>query len=72
MVLLSRYFKLTIAPFIICLAIACVTFALKIDIGQSTMIPIGMGISVISAFIMYKLRQKRIKLLNKGCDEQRN
>ncbi|HHT82885.1 MAG: hypothetical protein ACOYEC_03980 [Christensenellales bacterium] len=60
-VLLSRYFKLTIAPFIICLAIACVTFALKIDIGQSTMIPIGMGISVISAFIMYKLRQKKNK-----------
>lgn len=58
-VLLSMYLKLIIVPFAVCLVITCVTFALGMDIGQSTMIPIGMALSVISAFIMYKLSKKK-------------
>lgn len=58
-VLLSMYLKLTVIPFAVCMAICCVSFALGKDIGQSTMIPIGMGISIISAFIMYKMGKKK-------------
>lgn len=61
-VLLSRYLKLIVAPFSICLAITSITFAIGMDIGQSTMIPIGMGVSIISAVIMYKLQKKRGKI----------
>lgn len=57
-VLLSRYLKLTIIPFILCTAITCTSFALGIDIGQSTMIPIGMAISLISAIIVYRIQKK--------------
>ncbi|HHU43734.1 MAG: hypothetical protein QM214_00155 [Bacillota bacterium] len=56
--LLSRYLKLTIIPFIVCLAITITTFALNIDIGQSTMIPIGMAVSIAAAFIIYKKEKK--------------
>lgn len=58
-VLLSMYLKLVIVPFAVCLAITCTTFAIGMDIGQSTMIPIGMALSVISAFVMYKLSKKK-------------
>lgn len=58
-VLLSRYLKLIVIPFAICLGITCITFGIGMDIGQSTMIPIGMAVSIISAFIMYKIGKKK-------------
>lgn len=58
-VLLSRYLKLTIAPFIVCIAITCIAFTVGFDIGQSTMVPIGMVISIISAIIMHKLKKNK-------------
>lgn len=58
-VLLSMYFKLTIVPFAVCLAICITLFALGTDIGQSTMIPVGMIISVVSGFFMYKNAKKK-------------
>ena len=64
-VLISMYFKLTVAPFAVCLVICVAAFALGVDIGQSTMIPIGMAVSIASAFIMYK-RDKKKSLNNKG------
>ena len=60
-VLLSMYLKLTVIPFAICFAVCCITFALGMDLGQSTMIPIGMAVSIISAFIMYKRGKKKEK-----------
>ncbi|MDD4315976.1 MAG: hypothetical protein PHC84_02320 [Clostridia bacterium] len=60
-VLLSMYLKLIVVPFIICIIITCVTFSMGMDIGQSTMIPIGMVLSVVSGFIMYKLSKKKEK-----------
>lgn len=60
-VLLSRYLKLIIVPFAICLALTCITFAIGKDLGQATMIPIGMAVSIVSAFVMYKLQNKRLQ-----------
>lgn len=59
LVLLTRYFKLTIVPFIILLIVCTVTFLLKKDLGQSTMLTVGMIVSVISGFVMYKLDKKK-------------
>lgn len=59
-VLLSRYLKLIVIPFTLCFAITCITFAIGMDIGQATMIPIGMAVSIISAFVMYKISKKKI------------
>lgn len=58
-VLLSMYLKLIIVPFALCMAITCAAFAAGTDLGQSTMIPVGMALSVISAFITYKLSKKK-------------
>ncbi len=58
-VLLSRYMKLTVIPFVICLVITITTFALGLDIGQSTMIPIGMAVAISAAFIIYKMDKKK-------------
>lgn len=54
LVLLSRYFKLTIIPFVIMLVVCLVAFLIKTDLGQSTTLTIGMAVSLISGFIMYK------------------
>lgn len=54
LVLIARYFKLTIYPFIIMLVICLVLFLLNIDLGQSAMLTAGMTVSLISGFIIYK------------------
>ena len=56
-VLFARFLKLTLIPFIIMLVISFVTFGLGMDLGQSTMIPIGMVVSVIFAIVMYKKKR---------------
>ncbi len=58
-VLLSMYLKLIIAPFIVCLIITLVTFSMGKPLGQATMIPIGMALSVISAFVMQKISKRK-------------
>lgn len=58
-VLLSKYFKVIIIPFVIMLTIAIVTFAMGMDLGQSTMIPIGMAVSLICVFISQKKAKKQ-------------
>lgn len=61
LVLLSKYFKLTIIPFIIMLLVCLITFLIGSDLGQSTMLTIGMAVSLISGFISYKLGKKKAK-----------
>lgn len=51
--LLSMYMKQTVVPFILMLVINTVMFLLGKDLGQSTMIIIGMVISIGSAMIIY-------------------
>lgn len=53
-VLLAKYLRLAALPFVIMLALSIAMFASGIDLGQSTMIPIGMVVAVINAYIMYK------------------
>jgi len=53
-VLFARYFKLASVPFVIMLAVSIVLFAMGQDLGQSTMIPIGMVVAVVYAYILYK------------------
>ncbi|MDR0697577.1 MAG: hypothetical protein LBF68_08665 [Christensenellaceae bacterium] len=68
-VLLARYFKLTIVPFAIMLVIALVTFLIDQDLGQSVMLTIGMVISLISAYIIHKRGSKKIKLAEARADD---
>jgi len=56
-VLFAKFLKLTLVPFIIMLVLSIITFALGFDLGQSTMIPIGMVISVVYAFVLYKKKK---------------
>ena len=56
-VLFAKFLKLTLVPFLIMLILSIITFALGFDLGQSTMIPIGMVISVAFAFILYKKKK---------------
>lgn len=58
-VLLSRYFKLTIIPFAICLVVCIVAFAIGRDLGQSTMITVGMVISLIAGTLIYRRDRKK-------------
>ncbi len=60
-VLLSRYFKLIIIPFALLLIVCTITFALGMDLGQSTMLSVGMAVAIISGFIMYKTSEKKEK-----------
>jgi hypothetical protein len=59
LVLLARYFKLTILPLGILLVICLVTFLLGMDLGQSTMLTVGMLVSLIVGFVIYKRDKKR-------------
>ena len=58
-VLLSKYFKLTIIPLAILLVVCIVTFSLGMDLGQSTMLTVGMVVSLITGFIMYRISRKK-------------
>lgn len=60
-VLLSRYFKLTIIPFGIMLVVCLVAFLIGTDIGQATSLTIGMAVSVISGFTMYYFHKRKLK-----------
>ncbi|MFA5450126.1 MAG: hypothetical protein WC292_06805 [Clostridia bacterium] len=59
LVLIARYLKLTAIPFAIMLVIALITFLLGKDLGQATMLSLGMGVSLISGFITYKIDRKK-------------
>lgn len=61
LVLLARYFKLTIIPLGILLVLCLVTFLLGMDLGQSTMLTVGMVVSLIAGFIIYKRDKKKAK-----------
>jgi len=59
LVLLARYFKLTIIPLGILLVICLVTFLLGMDLGQSTMLTVGMLVSLVVGFVIYKRGKKK-------------
>jgi len=61
LVLLSKYFKLTIVPFAAMMLICLVAFLMGSDPGQSTMLTVGMAVSVISGFVIYKMDKKKSK-----------
>ncbi|MDR0752190.1 MAG: hypothetical protein LBF12_06405 [Christensenellaceae bacterium] len=71
-VLLSRYFKLTIVPFGIMLLIALAMFLMGKDYGQSTMLSAGMVVSLVSAFILYKRDSKKLKITQEKREELYN
>ncbi len=58
-VILSRYFKLIAIPFAVLLVVCTVTFAMDMDLGQSTMLSVGMVVSIICGLIMYKTGKKK-------------
>ncbi|MDD3947450.1 MAG: hypothetical protein PHI19_06390 [Clostridia bacterium] len=58
-VLLSKYFKQTIIPLGILLVVCLVTFLMGMDLGQSTMLTVGMIVSLITGFIMYGIQKKK-------------
>lgn len=58
-VLLARYFKQTIIPLAILLVICTVTFILDMDLGQSTMLTVGMLVSLIVGFVLYTINKKK-------------
>lgn len=58
-VLLARYFKQTIIPLAILLVICIVTFMLDMDLGQSTMLTVGMLVSLIVGFVLYTINKKK-------------
>lgn len=58
-VLLARYFKQTIIPLAILLVICIVTFLLDMDLGQSTMLTVGMLVSLIVGFVLYTINKKK-------------
>ncbi len=60
-VIISRYFKLIIIPFGILLAVCAITFAMGMDLGQSTMLSVGMVVSIICGLILYKTGKKKEK-----------
>lgn len=59
LVLLAKYFKLTVIPFAVMLIVCLVTFLMGMDLGQSTSLTIGMAVSIISGFILYKRSKKK-------------
>lgn len=59
LVLLTKYFKLTIVPFAIMLAAMLLLFLLKVDLGLSTSLTVGMVASVFSGMAIYKSEKKR-------------
>ncbi|MDR2266574.1 MAG: hypothetical protein LBE09_03165 [Christensenellaceae bacterium] len=68
-VLISRYFKLTMVPFAIMLIVALATFLLKMDLGQSVMLTVGMAVSIISGIVIYKKGTKKEKIAKKQNDD---
>ncbi len=61
--LLSMYLKQTALPFILMLIINTILFLVGKDLGQSTMIIVGMVVSIGSASIIYN----KEKIINKLC-----
>jgi hypothetical protein len=53
-VLLARYLKIAGVPFLIMLALSLVMFGLRMDLGQSAMIPLGMVVAMVYAYFLYK------------------
>ena len=56
-VLFARYFKIASIPFVVMLGISIILFAAGLDLGQSTMIPLGMVVAVVYAYILYKRKK---------------
>lgn len=61
LVLLSRYFKLTVVPFIAMLLLCLIAFLASKDPGQSTMLTVGMAVSLVSGTIIYRLDKRKEK-----------
>lgn len=59
-VLLAKYFKQTVIPLAILLVVCLVTFLLGMDLGQSTMLTVGMIVALITGFVGYKLNKKKV------------
>lgn len=59
-VLLAKYFKQTVIPLAILLVVCLVTFLLDMDLGQSTMLTVGMIVALITGFVGYKLNKKKV------------
>ncbi len=59
MVLLAKYFKIAIIPFITCIVVCVVANVIGYGdkVGQSTMIIVGMVVSMISTLVLYKLKK---------------
>ncbi len=55
--LMAKYFKMTAVPFIICIIISLITNLLGGGLAKSVMVIVGMVISGVYTFIMYKLKK---------------
>ncbi len=55
--LMAKYFKMAAVPFAICIIVSIITNILGSGLNQSVMVIVGMVISGIYTFIMYKLKK---------------
>lgn len=69
LVLLSKYFKLTIVPLVFMIVAILVLFIFDIDLGMSTALTVGMVVSVVSGIIIYRAEKKKSLIMPKKNDE---
>ena len=55
--LMAKYAKMTAIPFVICILISVITNILGSGLNQSVMVIVGMVVSGIYTFVMYKLKK---------------
>jgi hypothetical protein len=64
LVLIAKYPKQVIIPFVIMLAVGLITLGVGTDLGQSVMLSIGMVVSIVAGLVTYRIGKKKEAAVN--------